>query len=70
MALTNKATLQTAAPSAAAKGKKTVNGGTSNIELHPNPNVVLQLYMEEHSFPTTILEETANEHKSRLPAEG
>ena len=70
MASTKKATSQTVESTAASKDNKTVNGGTSNVELHPNPDVVLQPVMEEHSSPTTTPEEVANENESRLPAEG
>jgi len=53
MAPIKKATSQIAALPAAFKGKKIINGGTSNTELHlPNPEVVLE-QVEEHLSPTT-----------------
>ena len=68
MAPAKKATLQTAALTAASKGK-IIHEGTSNVELHPqNPDVLQQL--EERLSPATPPERTTNEPESRLPVRG
>jgi len=66
-----KAFLQTATSSATSKGKKIATGGTVSADHHSrNSNIVLQPVQEEHSSLAGTSERAANEHQSRLPAEG
>ena len=71
MAPQKKVTSQTVASTTASKGKKIINGGTGRIDIHPSDlDGVLEQVNKEPSSPTTTLERAANEHESRLLAEG